>query len=304
MMSYGEDFWSEHRLPVMAGVGAAVLFVLGVWLRFGSDPAPPPMPLVPAPPSVSNMGGLDYSPNIFRASLEHDALELGVPVLTPEQLSLPFIYDAVDPRAPLAIGGPPLETRTLTISARIAAIAPQFPRGAPAANHLIVRIENRTDRPLAYPVDTEVNGDPGACSRKNDLPHDAIALAPHEAIERTECTELPNLTVTVDRVETMELPRLSYFYVSRLFPLHIGLDARATRGHVAPAGDICSNVPEQAIRRGMEKGDVSWRDVLDFYARHTCERYIFPVGYRAFTKPSAYSLPVSPDQVARTRDRP
>jgi hypothetical protein len=102
----------------------------------------------------------------------------------------------------------------------------------------------------------------------------------------------------------MELPRLSYFYVSRLFPSHIGLEGQSTRGHVAPAGNICTNIPEQAIRRGIERGEVSWRDVVDFYARHSCERYIFPVGYRAFTRTGAYQLPVSPDQVSITRDRP
>jgi hypothetical protein len=88
--------------------------------------------------------------------------------------------------------------------------------------------------------------------------------------------------------------------VGRLFPPHIGLDARPTRGHRPRAGIICADIPEQAIRIAMEKGATSWRDVIDFYARHSCVRHIFYEEYKAFARAGAYELPVAPgDRASR-----
>src|SRR5262249_54492597 len=147
-----------------------------------------------------------------------------------------------------------------------------------------LRIENKTDHHLAYRILATMPLDPRGCVEKVDLPHNAVALAPLEVVERTECGRAVG-SLTIDRVETVELPALAYLYASQVQPAHIGLDARETHGHKPPRGSVCTDIPEQAILRGTEKSVVSWRDVIDFYARHDCHSYIFPVGYHAFTKP-------------------
>jgi len=76
--------------------------------------------------------------------------------------------------------------------------------------------------------------------------------------------------------------------------MHIGLADRTSAEHKIPAGAPCATVPQQAILLGMEKATVSWRDVIDFYARHRCETYDFIPGYQALTKKGQRKLPVSP----------
>jgi hypothetical protein len=128
-----------------------------------------------------------------------------------------------------------------------------------------------------------------------------VALNAHEKIERTECVLDRGARPTLETVESIALPELGYYYVSRLPPAHIGLDPRTARGHKAAKGEACSYVPEQAIRIGLQKGTVSWRDVIDFYARHRCETYLFPVGYRAISRPGERRLPVSAADVGPAR---
>jgi hypothetical protein len=280
-------FFGDEKVRLGA-VGFALLLVgVVVYLRFDYEvpmPPPPPRPK----PDQATLRSLDFNATMYRASLEKDASDYGVPAPTPEDMAVLFPYDVAEPRQLLGAGTPPIQTRDLLLSVRIGRT------GEPPQDHIILRIENRTDGAVAYRVDTRLEGDARVCLDKSDLPHNAIALAPHDAVERTECTTHNGAltAVTVMRVETLAIPSLSYFYVSRLFPPHIGLDARPTRHHVPPKGAICTDIPEQAIRRGLERGEVSWRDVIDFYARESCAKFIFPVGYRAFTRDGAQSLPV------------
>jgi hypothetical protein len=275
----------SFRLTALAVCG--LVFAGGMYLRFHADVPMPKLPSGPAPASAATLRSLDFSVNVYRALVEKDAVEAGVPVPGTDELEQLFPYDVAEPRHLLTAFGAAFETRDLVISLRV----------EPPANggdQLVLRIENKTDRHVAYHVDTRPSDDAHFCVYKIDIPHDAMALAPHEVINRTECGLRPGAPASlwVDRVETMIVPALSYHYVSRLFPAHIGLDVRATRGHVPPKGAICTDIPEQAIRRGIEKGEVSWRDVVDFYARESCAKFIFPVGYRAFTKAGERPLPV------------
>lgn len=279
----------------LAYVITGCVFAGGLYLRFNYEPTLPPRPPRPATTDIAAFRALDYDPNIYRARVEQDAAELGVRA---DPLTQNFRFDSTEPDRLLQVGGAPLDTPNLTLSLRSARMTIKAGKGTVETDHLILRIENRTGRHLAYRVDAELPLDPRGCVQKADLPLDAIAIAPHETLERTECGRDGVDHLTIARVETMELPPLAYYYVSQLFPAHIGLDARATHGHTPPKGSVCGDVPEQAIRRGMEKGQVSWRDVVDFYARHTCAKYIFQVGYRAFTRPDERPLPVKPGSFA------
>ena len=288
MLSNDGGFWSDERFRLGAIAVGALAVALGLYLRFDYALPMPPLPARPRPDPVT-LRSLDFTANMYQALVEKDALDYGVPPPRMEDLAQLFPYDVAEPKATLSPGAAPLETRDLTLSVRVGRA------GALATDHVILRIENHSDSDVAYRVETRPGAsDPRTCMDKSDLPHNALALAPHEVVERTECTTRNGLvtSVTVTRVETMAIPPLSYFYVSRLYPQHIGLDVRTTRRHVPPKGAICTDIPEQAILRGIEKGAVSWRDVIDFYARESCAKFIFPVGYRAFTEAGQQTLPV------------
>jgi hypothetical protein len=301
MSGQDEGFLTWGRFRILAGAAALVVFLTGMRLRFGYDVPMPPPPARPTGASPQAVRSLDYSQNVYRAQLESDARELGVEPPRGE-LDLPFDYDLSEPLRTISAGSAPIQTRDLNISLKVDRVTARFTNGSMTSDHLVMRIENRTDHAIAYRVETKLPLDPRFCMEKGDIAQDAIALAPHAVAERTECPTR-NGTVTslsVVRVETIALPALSFYYVSRLFPAHVGLDARTTRGHHPPKGAICTDIPEQAIRRAMEKGETTWRDVIDFYARESCAKYMFPPGFKAFTKPNERPLPVPPDAPGRS----
>ncbi len=286
----------DRSFRTAAYVGAAVVFGVIMWLRFSDEPEPPRMPRPPAKVAAADVSQLNYSAGIYRASLDRDANEVGARGISQDELTSPFAHESVDLDKALKPGGPAIETSTLRLTARTAELEVDTGRGSFRGEHLILRIENKTDHHLAYRVET-VAGQ--RCLAKGDLPHNALALAPRETIERTECVYRDSVRLGVKHVETIKIPPLSYYYVSRLYPPHIAGDARTTRGHKPARGEVCPDIPEQSIRLGMQRKDVTWRDVIDFYARHSCLTYIFPPGYRAFDSKDQYQLPVSRQAAAQ-----
>jgi hypothetical protein len=305
MTSYHEDFWNPGRVRFFAVVGFLALFLGGMYLRFGEAPAAPPQPPRPKLSSVvgiQTMQDLDYSPQIYRAQLDEDATQLKVARVTPEDLSGVLAHEVVLLNKPLPTGAT-VETKTLRLTAVTSDEIASSMGGGIATEHIGLKIENKTDQPLAYRVDTMIPGISAKhCLSKSDAQHNAIALPPRGSVVRTECTGKGADSFMIQLVETVALPEISFYYVSALVPAHTGLEPRPTRGHRPPNGQAaCKDIPEQLIRRGMEQQKVMWFDVIDYYARHSCHKFIFPVGYKAFTKPSDWTLPVS---AASVKSRP
>jgi hypothetical protein len=91
------------------------------------------------------------------------------------------------------------------------------------------------------------------------------------------------IALAVSRAETVEVPPLSAWYLDHVPLSAVGLEPRFTRGHLAPeTGARCTFAMPQAVRSGLERGEIGWRDLIDFYARHRCQTYQFPLSYRAF----------------------
>ena len=289
-----------RKFRIGVALGAVVVLVAGVFARFDYDLTLPVKPPAPPPPDKAALRRMDYeNPDIYKAYLEQDSSTYGVPRTEPADLEAPFPYEKSEAPQALAPSGPAIETGMLKISARVEKLEVHTRKGQSSAEHLVLRIENKRARPVAYRVDTTFGaGSDASCSAKGSLPHNAMAIPANGTVERSECFYRAKMVVTVNQVEAMELPPLSYFYVSRLFPPHIGANGRTSANHQTPAGAQCATVPQQSILIGMEKGTVSWRDVIDFYARHRCETYDFPLGYRAFTTRAQYRLPVSAAQLA------
>jgi len=74
-------------------------------------------------------------------------------------------------------------------------------------------------------------------------------------------------------------------------PAIVGIDPRVARGHRPATTQRCTSAVSQAGRSGLERGEIGWRDLVDFYARHRCQTYQFPLTYRAFNRDNERTVP-------------
>jgi hypothetical protein len=285
----------SRTLGLVVVVTGLLVIAIGLGLMYvGGPPAAPPRPKIPEPATTT--AALKYSATLYRAALEQDARVYAIPVTPYAEMAQPFPYfdeAATDRR--LKVGGT-IETPHLRLALVIRKEAGSMLGGQTyRADHLVLRIENRTEHYLAYRVETHV-ADEGRCDTKGDAPHNAIVLEPHQVIHRTECLYRSSERVDVRRVEVMEIPRLAAYYVSRLSPALVLYGRRTSAGHVPLKGGVCPQTFSwRDIRDGADRGELGWRDVIDFYARHDCEEYSFFRSYRQRTDPAA-PLPARPPE--------
>ncbi len=256
-------------LVLAAALGVALVFVAVAWKS--SKPVRP-IALPPAPAVETR-----YTPGFYRALLMRDAAHYDTSV---PDVTVPLQHIVELDRARPLRPGEELITPHLSIGAYVRKVAAENGSGQGFAGlHLVVAIANRSSTPLAYRVETAVDSE--RCSAKGSIAHNAVALSVGERAERTECLWGGEVALTVQRIEVIELSPLSYYYVSRLEPSQIGLDARPADGHLPPKDAVCTELPRQEI---LTAG-ATWPDVIDFYARHNCSEYTFYQGYRLRTAP-------------------
>jgi hypothetical protein len=273
------------RLSVL--VGGAVLVAGITYLRFCGEVSLPPKPPVPAHQSESARQLLlqsAASPQIYLDYLSHDATAAGVHAPTLDDMERAFV-DRVDTgRHVLEIGQPPLETAGVRLTLKL------------ADDQIVMQIDNLTGSNIAYFVQSTPSLGDALCSSARPLAFNAMIVRQGASETRTECVYRSGFSIAVTRVETMELSPLSSWYVSQVPPATVGVEDRIARGHRRPESrDRCTGVLAQAVRGGMDRGQISWRDLIDFYARHRCQTYQFPAEYRAFTKDHERPIPV-PDR--------
>jgi hypothetical protein len=271
---------------------AAVIGVGMTALYAGGPPPPPERPPPPPPPEALINSELRFSPMVYRGQVEKDARLFSVPLPAKGELEAPFLHVEEITRRRELKPRSPIETPHLRLSLgserRQASVdGQQF-----AFDHLVMRIENRTNKHLAYRVVTEVPGE--RCTNKGDVPHNALVLEPRQTISRTECLRRKREALYVKRVEVMELPPLSAYYVARLPANPVFYDARTASGHVPLKGRLCPQTFSwREIQDDVERKQIGWRDVIDFYGRHNCEEYAFFRTYR-FRTDAAARLPARP----------
>jgi hypothetical protein len=276
-------------LLVIAGLG------LGMAILFAGGPPPAPArPRLPVALSPSS-SDLRFSPTLYRGLVEQDARALGVSAPSPAELGAVFPYFDEHPPKPRLRVGSTLRTSHLRLSLVLRREEGAVEGQSFRADHLVLEIENRTKHFLAYRVTTRVV-DATRCEAKGVIAHDAVALGPHETVARTECLFQKAASVDVLGVEVMEIPQLSYYYVSRLAPALVLYDARTAAGHVVPKDPPCPQTFSwRDVRDGAARGQVEWRDIIDFYARHNCAEYSFFPGYR-IRREGAPPLPARPPE--------
>jgi hypothetical protein len=283
-----------RTLSVIVGLTGLFVIAIGLGLMHAGGPPPaPPRPKIPDP--GDSAAAMKYSATLYRAALEQDARGFGIPVTPVEEMAQPFPYfDEWSGDRKLKVGGS-LQTAHVRLALIVKKEAGSMGGQIYRADHLVLRIENLTDHHLAYRIQTHV-ADEGRCDTKGDAPHNAIVLEPRQVIQRTECLYRSDEKVDVRRVEVMEIPPLAAYYVSRLPPGLILYGRRASAGHVPIKGDVCPQTFSwRDIRDGADRGELGWRDVIDFYARHNCEEYSFFRAYRYRSDANA-PLPARPPE--------
>ena len=78
-------------------------------------------------------------------------------------------------------------------------------------------------------------------------------------------------------------------------------DTRTSAGHVPLKGTLCPQTFSwREIQDGIDRKQIGWRDVIDFYARHNCDEYAFFRNYR-FRTDAAAPLPARDNWPAARR---
>lgn len=268
-----------------AGVfGAAGVLVLGITLvRFCGSVSLPDKPALRDQPRGTSQDLADQtnsSPVVYQDYLAKDASAsaLRVPSLDDMQRKLLFRID--ESRQVLEVGQESITTAGLRLTARR------------QDNMIVLDIENTTKSDLAYHVVTEPTPKIAGCNSITPLEHNAIVIAKDEKQTRAECSWHTGMAIAVTLVETAEVMPLSAWYLNQIPPSQVGIEGRVARGHRVPKGaDRCISLSSQAVRSGLENGEIRWRDLVDFYARHRCQTYPFPASYRALTADGQRRIP-------------
>ncbi len=283
-----EDVAALRVYGLFALAGAGVV-VAGGWLHY-KRPLPPlrddEKAKVEKPPDTrgETLAGARTLAG-YRALVAEDARKFGVGVQE-SALAEPFPYQIEFQGAQRLSDRDTLATAHLQIGARVEREWRQMAaKGGIGVDQFLLTIQNRTSRYLAYRVVTDVP-DPRACRSMGAVSQNAIALRPSEQVVRAECVWSRGFSVLLRKVEVMEIPSVSYYYLSRLHPPHVLYEERTSEGHRPPVGKACELVPWRDIQAGADAGEVSWADVIDFYARHNCDEYTFFRGYERRKKRS------------------
>jgi hypothetical protein len=271
----------HFRLGVIAG---GIVLALGITsVRFCGSVSLPPKP--PPPSGVVGtsselLSKSASSPSVYQDLLARDAAAAGLPVPTIEEMSRRLAFRADEVRHVLEVGEPAIEVAGLRLTA------------VRANDTLALEIQNVTSTRLGYYIKTAPAPNIKGCNAARPLPFNAMVIEKGAKETRVECVWRDGLAIAVTKVETVELLPLSAFYLRQVPPALLGVEDRVAQGHVPLKGaEICAAMVSQAVRTGFERGEIGWRDLVDFYSRHRCQTYSFPLGYRAFTEDGQRRIP-------------
>jgi hypothetical protein len=280
----------RHGFTLGLGVAALGVVLLGLTLMWrDAGPALPPQaaaatadgPAARAPGQDPQRAAAQAQRRQrFLAQLIADARRLDRP-LEPERYFVPFPLRVTRGRHRLRARGGRLLTRELRLSTAVRTLqTPLGGLGTYRAKNLVLTVENRTNHHVAFRVVTRPSGQTN-CRPKARIPQPTLVLGPREALSRTECLVKGPDHLTVLRVEVIAIPAISYGYLVKLKPVAVGIPGRVAEGHTLPRGyRRCGGMPRQKIEQAIRSGSARWADVIDFYARYSCDRYDFAVGYR------------------------
>ncbi|MFN0247460.1 MAG: hypothetical protein ACKV2T_11290 [Kofleriaceae bacterium] len=271
----------QFRLGVLVG-GVALVAGISV-VRFCGSVS---IPEKPAPSYATGTQSQAFAKStasqaVYLEYLAKDAAAAGVRTPTIEDMSRKLTYRVDEARHVLEVGQPAIE---------IAGVRLELLH---ENDMLVLDIRNTTTADLAYLVSTEPSPNLSSCNTATPLAFNAIVIGAGKTERRVECVFRDDMGIVVTKVETLEVSPISGWMLGLVPPTLIGLDSRTSRGHRGGvANETCASVVSQAVRSGLEKGQIGWRDLVDFYARHRCPTYRFPFSYKAFKSDGEQQIPV------------
>jgi hypothetical protein len=270
---------SDTQFRISVGVaGISVVAALSA-LRLCGSVSLPPKPAPPTSPAEASRAS-SASPSQYLELITHDAAAAGLRTPTLDDMARKLPYRVDSARHVLEVGEPPLELAGLRL------------RALQLGETLALEIANTTDSDLAYAVTTApIAG--ATCNAAPALPFNAMTIARDHSETRVECGWRDGIALAVTQVETLEVSPLASLYLNHVPPSVVGIERRIARGHHTETTERCREAQPQAVRSGLERGEIGWRDLVDFYARHRCQTYQFPVGYRAFRNDNERSVPAA-----------
>jgi hypothetical protein len=271
---------SDQQFRMGVAAGAIVLVAVITSLRFCGEMSLPPKPVEVRTATGTSRQLLTKSagsPQVYQRFLEDDAAIAGVRAPTTEEMSRKLAYRVDEARHPLELGKPPIEVAGLRIHIER------------SGDQVSLVVQNTVDSDVAYHVVTNATS-AYACANARALPFNAMILRKGGQETRAEC--VADVPLYLTKVETVEVPPLSAWYLAQLPPKLVGLEDQVARGHrgVSSKEPCVASVP-QVVKSGIESGDIGWRDLVDFYARHRCQTYQFPSSYRALTVDGQRPIP-------------
>jgi hypothetical protein len=216
--------------------------------------------------------------------------------LQPKKLFAAFPYFITEGSWALSASRGRLVTAELRLTTEVRKLdTPLGALGRYQAPTIVLTVENRTDDHIAFRVVTRPSGK-ATCRAMAKIPQTTFVLEPRGALSRTECLAGGRGDLlTVHRLDVLRIPALSYHYLVKLKPTALLLPARTSQGHRPPPNHaLCGSVPRQTIKQGVQDGTASWADVMDFYARYSCDRFDFHIGYRRSGPDPAKSPVIEP----------
>lgn len=267
---------------IAAGVGLA----LGIAsVRFCGSVALPPKVTARAPVTGTAkqlMTKTSESTSVYVDLVAKDAAAAGVVVPSLDEMRRPLVATIDEGRHVLELGKPAVTINGLQIAA------------VRTGETLGLEIFNATDKDLGYLVVTKPTPWVSACNSARPLPLNVMVIAKGQRELRVECVYRAGTVIAVTRVETVELSPLQAWYLSQTPPALVGIEERIAKGHRGPqVAEKCSPLMGEALQSRIENGEIRWRDLVDFYARHRCQTFQFPSSYKAFTQGDTRELPVS-----------
>ena len=277
---------TDAQFRIGAGVAGIALVVGIATVRFCGSVSLPPKPAPPVVPHGTSSELLtrsSASPVVYQDFIARDAAKAGVRAPTLDELSRKLPYRVDDTRHVLKVGAPPLEVAGVRL------------RAIRIDDELALEVANATGSAIAYDIASQ----PMPAVRCDAAPvrvFNAMTIRQGGSETRIECGWRDGIALAIARVETIEVLPLSAWYLDHVPPSAVGIEPRIARGHVLAEGAAegagrCAFALPQAVRSGLERGQIGWRDLVDFYARHRCQTYQFPASYRAFRAEGERSVP-------------
>lgn len=240
----------------------------------------------------------ENSPEHYAFELSEDLKRYSLREVTPEELRQPnawrLLVDKDDPEQLSA--GRSYSGDGLSISAATTKVRYRRHGVTVKSVHAVAKIKNTSSKPLAYRVDLEPDIS-GKCEVRGTRRHNTIALMPGETADLVVCAGRSGIIVR--SAEVMEVTPLGYYYLSMLPPAATDLGTIRGGSHMGPSGAVqCNGVPAIKYARALRRGSLKWRDLVDFYSRHNCNRLQMPEGY-AWSSEAVEALPVLGKTFAR-----